>query len=236
MKLLSIECSAKSASCAIADNGKIIASSFVNTTLTHSETLMPMINSALNCSKTDIDDIDVFAISHGPGSFTGIRIGISALKGMAIAKNKACVGVSTLYAITNNFKDRDAVVCATMDARCNQVYAALFRIKNGKITRLCEDKAVKMEELKSDILKLRYKCPIIIAGDGANIFYPLVSSEEKVILADEHLRYQNAVGVAFAGIESFNKGEFTSPEKLLPIYLRLPQAERELKNKKEKKL
>lgn len=236
MKLLSIDCSAKSASCAILDEGKIIASSFVNTNLTHSETLLPMVSSALNSSKTKIDEIDAFAISNGPGSFTGIRIGISAIKGMAVAKNKPCIAVSTLYAIANNFRDRDALVCAVMDARCSQVYGALFRVKNGKIKRLFEDKAIKTDELKNEILKLRYKCPIIIAGDGANIFFPLISQKKNVILADEHLRYQNAVGVAFAGIESFKNGEFVTSEKLLPIYLRLPQAERELKKKKEKEL
>ncbi len=234
MKLLSVDCSAKSASCAITQDEKIIASSFVNVNLTHSQTLMPMISDLLNNSKTNIDEIDAFAISAGPGSFTGVRIGISAIKGMALAKNTPCISVSTLYAIAQNFKDRDALVCAVMDARCSQVYGALFRVKRGKIKRLFEDKAVKIEDFAKEIIKSRVTCPIIIAGDGAKLFYSAVEHKKNTVLADEALRYQNAIGVAFAGTESFIKGEVTSPEKLLPIYLRLPQAERELKAKQNK--
>lgn len=234
MKLLSVDCSAKSASCAITEDEKIIASSFVNVNLTHSQTLMPMISDLLSNSKTAIDEIDAFAISAGPGSFTGVRIGISAIKGMALAKNTPCIAVSTLYAIAQNFKDRDALVCAVMDARCKQVYGALFRIKNGKIKRLCEDKAVKIEDFAKEIMKSRVTCPIIIAGDGAKLFYSAVESKKNTVLADEALRYQNGIGVAIAGTESFIKGEFVTPEKLLPIYLRLPQAERELKAKQNK--
>ncbi len=234
MKLLAIDCSAKSASCAIIEDEKIIASSFVNTNLTHSQTLLPMVNCALDSSKTSINEIDAFAVSAGPGSFTGIRIGISAIKGMATPKNVPCVSVSTLYAVAENFIDRDALICAVMDARCNQFYCALFRVKDGKIKRLCPDRAEKAEILAAEIMKNRVKCPIIIAGDGAEIFFPFVENKSNTFLAEEHLRYQNGVGVAFAGLEAFKKGEFVSPEKLLPVYLRLPQAERELKNKQKK--
>ncbi len=234
MKLLAIDCSAKSASCAIIEEEKIIASSFINVNLTHSQTLMPIVSDLLRNSRTDIDEIGAFAVSAGPGSFTGVRIGISAIKGMALAKNIPCIAVSTLYAIAQNFRDRDALVCAVMDARCNQVYGALFRVKNGKIKRLCEDKAIKIEEFAKEILKSRVTRPIIIAGDGAKLFYSAVESKKNTVLADEQLRYQNGIGVAISGMESYNKGEFTTPEKLLPIYLRLPQAERELKAKQTK--
>ncbi len=234
MKLLAIDCSAKSASCAIIEGKKIIASAFVNTNLTHSQTLLPMVSGALSASKTDINEIGAFAVSAGPGSFTGIRIGISAIKGMATAKNIPCVSVSTLYAIAENFIDRDALICAVMDARCNQFYCGLFRVKNGKIKRLCEDKAEKADVLADEILKSRVNCPIIIAGDGAEIFFDFVKKKNNTFLAEEHLRYQNGVGVAFAGLDAFKKGEYVSSEKLLPVYLRLPQAERELKNKQKK--
>ena len=234
MKLLAVDCSAKSASCAIIEEEKIIASSFINVNLTHSQTLMPMISDLLINSRNNINEIGAFAISAGPGSFTGVRIGISAIKGMALANNTPCIAVSTLYAIAQNFRYRDALVCAVMDARCNQVYGALFRIKNGKIKRLCEDKAVKIDELAEEIMKSRVTCPIIIAGDGAKLFYSAVESKKNVVLAEEVLRYQNGTGVALAGIESYNKGKSSTPEKLLPIYLRLPQAERELKAKQTK--
>lgn len=235
MKILAIDCSAKSASCAITDDSNIIASSFINVSLTHSQTLMPMVCSLLSQSKTDLNEIGAFAVSAGPGSFTGVRIGISAIKGMAASKKLPCIAVSTLFAIAQNFKDRDALVCAVMDARCNQVYTALFRIKNGKIKRLCEDRAEKIETVAKEILKSRVKCPIIIAGDGAKLFYSAVKSKGNVILADEYHRYQNGVGVALAAKENYEKGEFTTPEKLLPVYLRLPQAERELKEKNSRR-
>lgn len=234
MKLLAVDCSAKSASCAIIEEDKIIATSFINVNLTHSQTLMPMVKDLLINSKTNINEIGAFAISAGPGSFTGVRIGISAIKGMALANNTPCIAVSTLYAIAQNFSDRDALICTVMDARCNQVYGALFRVKNGKIKRLCEDKAVKIPELKEQIMKSRVSCPIIIAGDGAKLFYSAVENKKNTVLAKESLRYQNGLGVALAGMESYEKGQFTTPEKLLPIYLRLPQAERELKAKQNK--
>lgn len=234
MKILSIECSAKSASCAIVSEDKIIGSSFINVGLTHSQTLLPAVSDLLSNTKTDIKDINAFAISAGPGSFTGIRIGISAVKGMALVENTPCISVSTLYAIAQNFRDRDAVVCTVMDARCKQVYAALFRVKDGKVKRLCEDKAVKSEDFAKEIMRLRYRCPIIIAGDGAEVFFPFVQRRKNIILADLSLRLQNGVGVGLAAIEEYKKGNTRAPEKLLPIYLRLPQAERELKEKQRR--
>lgn len=234
MKILSIECSAKSASCAIVSEDKIIGSSFINVGLTHSQTLLPAVSDLLCNTKTNIKDINAFAISAGPGSFTGIRIGISAVKGMALVENTPCISVSTLYAIAQNFRDRDAVVCTVMDARCKQVYAALFRVKDGKVKRLCEDKAVKSEDFAKEIMRLRYKCPIIIAGDGAEVFFPFVQRRKNIILADLPLRLQNGVGVGLAAIEEYKKGNTWAPEKLLPIYLRLPQAERELKEKQRR--
>lgn len=232
MKILSCECSAKSASCAIIEEGKILASSFVNVPLTHSQTLMPMINSMLISSKVDISDIGAFAISAGPGSFTGVRIGISAVKGMVLAKNTPCISVSTLEAIAYNFLGFDALVCAVMDARCNQVYTALFRVKNGKVKRLCEDKAVSVTDLAKEIKKSRVKCPIIIAGDGANIFFAAVCDKTGVVLAQEDNLYQKATGVALCAENKYKKGQSVSPEQLLPVYLRLPQAQRELNLKR----
>lgn len=232
MKILSCECSAKAASCAIIEDGKILASSFVNVPLTHSLTLMPMINSMLKSSKTDISNIGAFAVSAGPGSFTGVRIGISAIKGMALAKNTPCIPVSTLEAIAYNFLGCDALVCAVMDARCNQVYTALFRVKDGKVKRITEDKAISISDLLAVIKKSRVKCPIIIAGDGAHIFFPAVCSKENVVLAKEDSLYQKATGVAMCAENKHKKGETISPEQLLPIYLRLPQAERELNLKR----
>lgn len=223
MKILSLECSATPASCAVWEDGVILASDFTNVKLTHSQTLMPMTVEMLKNANISLDDIDALAISNGPGSFTGIRIGISAVKGLAAARNLPCFAVSTLRAIAENFADTNSVVCAVMDARCNQVYNALFKVQNGSVTRLCEDRAIMIDELMSELSTIDEK--IIIAGDGAALFEKFESGN--INIADESFRYQTASGVAKAAKEY----KAVSPDKLMPFYLRLPQAERELKAK-----
>ncbi len=235
LKILAVECSATPASAAILDGKKLVASAFVNVKLTHSQTLMPMIENLLKSAKLNINEIEGFAISNGPGSFTGVRIGISAVKGLAAAKKLPCAAVSTLYAMTQNYSDTDCIVCAVMDARCNQLYNAIFDITDGKITRLCEDRALMCDELLEEIKNLSQnqdKC-VIIVGDGAEIFYKAANGIEKVKKAHPSREFQNAVGVGYAALESFESGNTLSPNELLPFYLRLPQAERELKMKKE---
>ncbi|MBE6787445.1 MAG: tRNA (adenosine(37)-N6)-threonylcarbamoyltransferase complex dimerization subunit type 1 TsaB, partial [Ruminococcaceae bacterium] len=231
MKILNLECSATPASVAITENEEILASSFVNVKLTHSQTLMPMVENTLAAAKLTIADIEGIAITNGPGSFTGVRIGISALKGLAAPKNLPCVAVSTLMAMAQNYIDCDCIVCAVMDARCNQVYNALFEVQNGTVSRLCEDRALLCDELAQEIKKLSQKTEkcVIIVGDGAQIFYPFVKTLQNVRLSAPARRYQNAVGVGAAAHESFLKGKTISSKELLPFYLRLPQAERELK-------
>ena len=233
MKILAVECSATPASVAILEDDKLIASAYTNVKLTHSQTLMPMIQGALSSSKTDINEIDGFAISAGPGSFTGIRIGISAVKGLAAVKKTPCVAVSTLFAMAQNYSDTDCIICAVMDARCNQLYNAIFDIENGEITRLCEDRALMCDELLEEIKNISQspdKC-VIIVGDGADIFYNAARDIKNIKKAHPIRQYQNAVGVGFASLDAFKKGETLSPNDLLPFYLRLPQAERELKAK-----
>lgn len=229
MKILAVECSAGPASCAITENGKVLSYEFVNVKITHSETLMPMIEAVIKNSKQTLENIDAFAVSAGPGSFTGIRIGIAAVKGLALPYKTPVAGVSTLAAMAENFGNINCILCACMDARCNQVYNALFKIQNGIITRLTPDRALLCEELTAE-LKSKYSAEkVIITGDGADLFYPYVSDfAEK---APELLRYQNAIGVAFAA----ENAEFLPPQSVNPIYLRLPQAERELKLKTERK-
>ena len=235
MKILAIECSASPASAAITEDGKVIASSFVNVKLTHSQTLLPMVNSVLSTSLTDIDGIDGYAVSAGPGSFTGIRIGISAVKGLAAPKSAPCAAVSTLYAMAENYRDTDCTVCAVMDARCGQVYNALFKIKDRKITRLCDDRALMCKELAEELKKMSQKKQnrVIIVGDGTDVFYPYAENVIGVEASDKTRRYQNAVGVALSAEQLFKDGAAVTPESLLPVYLRLPQAERELKKKQE---
>ena len=231
MKILSVESSAVSCSVALSDNGVLIGEEFTNVKLTHSETLMPMVKNILDNTKTDIGSVDVFAVSNGQGSFTGCRIGVAAVKGMAVGGGKPCYGVSSLETIAHPFFDRNCVVCSLMDARCSQVYTALF--ENGK--RLTLDSAMLISEL-ADSLKSIDK-PIVFAGDGAAVTYEKLSdSFDNIILADAPNRYQRASSVAFLTEKYINSGKLpVSANELLPVYLRLPQAERELKKKKELK-
>ena len=237
MKILSIECSATPCSVALSDDEEILASRFTLERLTHSQTLMPMVEEVLKKADTAIAEVEGFAIAAGPGSFTGVRIGISAVKGLAAAKKLPCASVSTLYAMAQLHRTDNCIVCAVMDARCKQVYNALFEIENGNITRLCEDRALLCDELAEEIKKISQEKEkdVIIAGDGAELFYPYVETLQNTKVADGDKLYQNAKGVALAAAEMFKNGNTVSPDKLLPIYLRLPQAERELKAKEQKK-
>lgn len=232
MKVLGIDTSAVVSACAICETGenpRVIAAGSLNTKLTHSQTLVPFMESLLKGANLTLDDIDVFAVASGPGSFTGLRIGISAIKGMAFAGNKPVKSVSTLAAIAYNFTVTDAVICAVMDARCNQVYNAVFRVQNGIVMRLCDDRAVFIDELTEDLKK--YNERIILAGDGADLVYSKID-EGMIELAPPALRYQSGTGVCFASEYCTE----INAEALMPVYLRLPQAERErlAKEAKEK--
>ena len=231
MKILAVECSAGPASVAIIENGKILGSSFINVKLTHSQTLMPMIENLLASCLLTIDDIDGYAVAAGPGSFTGIRIGISAVKGLTIAKKLPCVPVSTLAAMAEPFKNADALICAVMDARCNQVYNALFKIQDGEIIRLSDDRALMCEELKNELIEKYSEENIIVCGDGSDLFYPYIKDFKNSKIASPQNKFQNASGVALIAEREFLNGNTISSNQLLPIYLRLPQAERELKAK-----
>ncbi len=228
MKILAIDSSAKTASVAVVDNGSLKSECYVNAGLTHSRTLMPMIDNALSQADMKINDIDAICVNAGPGSFTGIRIGVAAVKGLAMCENKPSAGVSTLESAAYNFTDENCVICVSMDARCNQVYTALFKAENGEIKRICEDKAVSINCLCDELSS--YDEKIILAGDGAEIcFRAFADKIPNVVLAGENRRYQRAYGTALAAI---NNNEFTDSALLAPVYLRLPQAERELKLKK----
>lgn len=234
MKIISLECSAIPCSAAVLIDGEVAAYEFSAEKITHSQTLMPRVKAVTEKAGIKISEADCFAVSAGPGSFTGVRIGISAVKGMAAAKKIPCAAVSTLRCMAENYNDTDCVVCAVMDARCNQVYNALFSVENGKIQRLCEDRALLCDELVPEIKTIAESGKnVIIVGDGAEVFYPFVENISGVELSSEDRRYQNAVGVVLAAKELIENNKLLSPEELQPVYLRLPQAERELKRKKE---
>ena len=169
MLLLALDSTAVAASVCLMEDGVILAESYQNTKQTHSQTLMPMVQFVLQCARRRVDDLDLLAVSAGPGSFTGVRIGISCVKGLAFPKNIPCCGVSVLQAMAENLAHMDAVVCAVMDARCRQVYQAFFRVKNGEVTRLCEDRAITLTQLREDLEKQGGS--FVLVGDGAKLVH-----------------------------------------------------------------
>ncbi len=224
---MAIESSAVSASAAVSDNGRIVSENFINAGLTHSQTLMPMVKNCMDTAGVSLEDIDLVAVAQGPGSFTGIRIGIAAVKGLAFA-GKECCGVSTLEAMAYMLSGINCVALCVMDARCSQVYMAMFDC-GEKVERLCEDKAVMITELPEMLKNL--KKDVIILGDGAELCYNYLNSIcDNVRLAPASCRYQRASGVALAA--EYAGLQRVSADKLTPVYLRVPQAERELKKKR----
>ena len=227
MKILAVDSSSVTASVAITENGKVLAENFINNGLTHSQTLMPMVKKTINESGISVKDIDLFAITHGPGSFTGVRIGIASVKGMADALDKKCLPISTLEAIAEPLRNEDVIACAVMDARCNQVYTAIFN--NGE--RLCDDKAVLIDELGEELKQ--YDKKIVFIGDGSVLCYDkLHEIIQDCDVADEKIRYVHGESIGFVAENKIKNGEEPiNSANLVPFYLRLPQAERELNNK-----
>lgn len=223
MRILAVDTSAVCASAAITENGKIISLCSTNAGLTHSRTLLPMIDSALKNCEADLSSIDCFACANGPGSFTGIRIGIAAVKGLCDGLDKKCIAVSTLEGLAYNLLGQQVIACPVMDARCSQVYTALFEIDGEKVTRLTPDEAIKIEQLGERLSK--YDKKIVFVGDGAE----LCNKALGYAAAPAVIRYQNAASVAFAAENGFSDEKLISASQLMPVYLRLPQAERNLK-------
>ena len=237
MRILAIDYSATAASAALVEDGKVLGEFYINTKLTHSQTLMPMITNVLQCTRTELSEVDLFAVSAGPGSFTGIRIGIASMKGLAMAQNKPCVGVSTLEAMAENLSHLKGTVCAVMDARCQQVYNAVFAVDHGKMERLTPDRALSVESLAKECEESKnYEKPLYLVGDGAKLCYNIERFQELgAVLPPEPLIYQRACGVAKAAVRIYENGGAVSAAALMPVYLRLPQAERELKKRMKEK-
>lgn len=231
MRILALESSAVAASACVMEDEKILSEFYMNTRQTHSQTLLPMAKAALDCAGLPVNEMNLLAVSAGPGSFTGVRIGVACIKGLAFPDNKSCCGVSTLEAMAMNLRGQQALVCAVMDARCGQVYNGLFLTGENRVQRLTEDRALSMEELAAELptwMKER-EIPLILVGDGARLcFESPYFADISCALAPEHLRMQRASGVAEAARQAFLEGNTVSPERLAPIYLRLPQAQREL--------
>ena len=226
MKILALESSATAASVAVCEDETLLAQSFQHSGLTHSRTLMPMCRDLLeNCGLT-LEEMEVVAVAAGPGSFTGLRIGVAAAKGLAWPGDKPCAGVSTLEAMAWPLAHLEADLCAVMDARRNQVYNARFQACGGILERLCPDRAIGLEELAEELKG--DESPKLTVGDGAQLCCDYLNGHGiPCRLAPESSRYQSAVGVALAAEAMARRGEAVSGRELVPTYLRLSQAERE---------
>ena len=233
MLILAFETSAKAASVALTENGKLLGESYQNTGLTHSQTLMSMAEYLLkNCGKT-VADVTAVAVANGPGSFTGVRIGVAAAKGFAWGAEIPCYGVSTLEAMAEGLGVYEGYVVPTMDARRDQTYTAIFRAEQGKLTRQLEDSAISFAEL-GEKLKNCEK-PIFLVGDGAILCYNTLEDEVSgLVLPPEHRQHQRAAGVALSAKKKIDAGEKGEGGRLVPNYLRLSQAERERLAREEK--
>ncbi len=230
MKILAIESSAIAASVCVECDGKLVAEAFQNNGLTHSKTVMPMLENMLKTCGEKLDGIDKIAVAAGPGSFTGLRIGISVAKGLSWATRIPVCGVSTLEAMAYQASFFEGVICPVMDARAGQVYNAVFRCKDGVITRICKDRAIALSALLEELESEEER--ILLLGDGAEMCYNECKKLGIVAaLPDSAQRFPRACGVARAA----RNMEGVPPEKLEIYYLRLPQAERErlakMKNK-----
>lgn len=223
MLILALESSAKAASVALMEDESLIAQYSQCSGLTHSRTLLPMVEDMLKNTEKKIADVDLIAVAHGPGSFTGIRIGVSTVKGLAWASDKKCVGVSTLEAMAWHGVSAGGLICPVMDARRSQVYNALFETDgDGRPVRLTEDRAVSLAELAGELKD--YECAPLLVGDGAKLTYDYLTNEGIACrMAPANLLYQSAWGVGMAALGR----EAGSADDLLPVYLRLSQAERE---------
>ena len=224
MKILSIDSSALVASVALCEDERLLAEYTLNNGNTHSETLLPMVESVLKGFDISPADIDLFAVSAGPGSFTGVRIGAATVKGLAFASGKSCVEVSTLEAIAYNLRMHKGLICPVMNARRAQVYTALFRSDGRTLTRLMPDSAIAIAEL--DSLLAAYGEEVCLCGDGYDITEKGFSATPLRYVPDR-LRLQSAASVAGVALEKYRMGEICSDAELGVNYLRPSQAERE---------
>lgn len=236
MRILAFDSTAITASVAVAEDEKLIAEITLNNGNTHSQTLLPMAESLFTMLGITADDIDLFAVSEGPGSFTGVRIGAATVKGLAFGRDAQCIGVSTLEALAFNLRGYKGVICPVMNARRSQVYTAIFESDGESITRLTEDMAIAAEELDERLASLGKE--VRLCGDGIEVALEnFTKTAPKRVPENE--TYQSGYSVAMVALAKYREGVRGSDAELAPTYLRLSQAERERlerENNKEVKI
>lgn len=232
IKILSVDTCSKACSASVHYDDVLIGETFLNTGLTHSQTLMPAVDSLLKFAGIKVKDIDLFGVTKGPGSFTGLRIGMASVKGMALPFNKPCAVVSSLYAMAMNAVFLDGIVCCCMDARNKQIYGAVFRVCGQKIERLSEDRAILIDDFVKEISV--YDGKIIFVGDAAEMCYNTMNiffKNKHLVLLPGQFGLIRASKVGEEALKIYNAGGAQACEEIVPEYLKLSQAERELKNR-----
>lgn len=232
MKILAIDSSSLVATVAILDEEKILAEYTINHKKTHSQTLLPMLSEIVRMIELDMNDIDAIAISGGPGSFTGLRIGSATAKGLGLALDKPLVHIPTLDAMAYNFYDTESIICPIMDARRNQVYTGVYEFVDNEFKIVLEQTPMDINELIDKLNSINR--PVIFLGDGVVVFKDIINEKAKfkVDIAPPHLSRQRASSVGALGILYFKAGKIQTAAEHGPEYLRLSQAERELNEKK----
>lgn len=233
MLILAFETTAKAGSVALAENGKLLGEFYQNTGLTHSQTLMVMAQEMLNSCGKKASDVTAVAVAEGPGSFTGVRIGVAAAKGFAWGAQIPCYGISTLEAMAQTLGIWQGYVCPCMDARRSQVYNALFYVNRGIIQRIQPDRAIALSQLAEELKNLQE--PVFLVGDGSNLCYnTLKDTVSNLVLPPEHRIHQRASGVALLAQRQMEANIPGDANALTPNYLRLSQAERERLEREKK--
>lgn len=228
MKILAVDTSSAVASAAIVEDDKLISECVLNNKLTHSQTLMPMIDDVFKKSELKPCDIDIFAVANGPGSFTGLRIGVTAVKGLAHAAGKPAVGVNTLEALCYNLPFCSHIIAPIMDARREQVYNALYRFEDGALTELAAPRAIALADVLSELAK--YNERVVFLGDGVPVFKEKIKDKlgALAIFTPQNVNSQHAASVA----EAAKNKKTVSYNELVPMYFRKSQAEREAEERR----
>ncbi len=228
MLILALDSTALAASVALCEDEHLIAEFTLNTGHTHSETLLPMVEAALTITGRSIDDIELFACTAGPGSFTGVRIGAATVKGLAFGRGKPCIGVSTLEVLARNGETLNGILCPAMNARREQVYNALFASDGKALNRLCEDRALAIAELGRELMEFYPDRPVYLTGDGATLCYGALAATvgERLRLLPERLIHQSGYHTAQVALAAYRNGTTGTDAELAPVYLRPSQAER----------
>lgn len=229
MKILAIDTSGLVASCAITESGKCLAEYTLNYKMTHSQTIMPMVDEIVRMTELDLKTVDYIACSQGPGSFTGLRIGAATAKGLAHGLNIDIIPVPTLSALAYNIFNTDKLICPIMDARRNQVYTGIFRWRNGILETISPEYARSID----DIIEIAGTTgqEVIFLGDGVPVYREKIVKHERFILAPSNCNLQRAASVAALAEVLVREGKAIKGSMFAPVYLRKPQAERELEER-----